>query len=355
MLLKDFGEAAQQKLSGANVLVVGAGGLGCTVLIQLALSGVGRIGVIDYDKVERSNLHRQVLYDESSIGAYKAVIAKQKLLQHSCELIVDSHQVYLSNQNALELLDDYDIIIDCSDNFQTRYLVNDACVLLRKPFIYAGIFQYEGQVAICNVRHSDYFSGNYRDLFPAPPQAHEVLNCDEGGVLGVLCSIIGSMQATEAIKWCTGVGELLENKLLNYNLLNHELLTFGYSKRIDSKNGPQSAAAFKNFDYAFFCNQLENEITSVAQLQEELKKENSILVDVREESELPKIDSYTSRKIPLKELEMRRGELENMKRLIFVCQGSSRSKQAMIWAKETFPQMQHFYFSAGAASLNDKR
>jgi len=215
IILPDFGQEGQQKLLKAKILVIGAGGLGCPVLQYLAAAGVGTIGIVDDDVVAINNLHRQVLYSADDLGLSKAKRAAQILDQLNPGIRIIPYSERLTAQNALILFDEFDTIIDCTDNFSTRYMINDACVLMNKPLVYGAISRFEGQVAVFNfMRNGSDEAVNYRDLFPNPPREDEVLNCAEAGVLGPLAGIIGTMMANETIKLITGIGEPLANQLL---------------------------------------------------------------------------------------------------------------------------------------------
>lgn len=210
LILPGFGETAQLKLKAARVLVVGAGGLGCPALQYLAAAGVGTIGIIDEDRVSRSNLQRQILYADADVGLLKSEVAQQRLLRMNPDIQCESHAVRLTVQNALELIRQYDVVLDGSDNFATRYLVNDACVLAGKPLVYGALHAFQGQASVFN-----YNGGpTYRCLFPEPPNPEDAPNCSEAGVLGVLPGMIGVIQATEVIKLLTGIGALLSGQLL---------------------------------------------------------------------------------------------------------------------------------------------
>ena len=217
-VLPDFGMEGQQRLKNGSVLVVGAGGLGSPVLLYLAAAGVGRIGIIDADKVDDSNLQRQVLYTTKDIGIFKVKAAKKRLLALNPHIQIETYPFALTSANALKIIALYDVVADGTDNFATRYLVNDACVLCEKPNVYASIFRFEGQVSVFNFTQNDGTRGvNYRDLFPAPPPPNLVPNCAEGGVLGVLPGIIGSMQANEVLKIVSSVGEPLAGRLFVFD------------------------------------------------------------------------------------------------------------------------------------------
>lgn len=209
MILDDIGYAGQEKICNARVLVIGAGGLGCPILKYLASGGAGNIGIIDFDTIEIHNLHRQILYDVGDVGKLKAIVAKEKLLQAYPHINIEAYNELLNETNAVGIIDKYDIVVDGSDNFHTRYLVNDTCVQLNKPLIYGSIFNYQGQLTVFNVNGSK----NLRDIFPEAPSAEDVPNCNENGVLGPLPATIGSMMALETIKLIVGL-PILTNQLL---------------------------------------------------------------------------------------------------------------------------------------------
>ena len=216
--LSDFGALAQQKLKDASVLVVGAGGLGCPALQYLAAAGVGTIGIADFDKIELHNLQRQVLYTDLDIGQPKVVVAGNLVTHLNSNVTVDLISTRLTGESALKTIAGYDIVLDCTDNYETRYAINDACVRLGKPFVYGSVFRYEGQVTLFNAVDKEKGRGpTYRCLFPKPP-GEENTNCDDAGVIGFLPGLIGTLQAAEAIKWITGTGEGLSGKLLCVNL-----------------------------------------------------------------------------------------------------------------------------------------
>ena len=218
LILKGFGIAGQQKLQQARVLVIGAGGLGCPIVQYLVAAGVGHVGLADNDKVSLSNLHRQIVFGTEDIDSYKVDVVKRKMFSLNSDVDIRTWNERWTQLHCVQHFPDYDVIIDATDNFASRYLINDACVLLGKPLVFGAVSQFDGQVAIFNQLQADGSrSVNYRDLFPLPPANGEVLNCAEGGVLGVLPGMIGTMQATEAIKLITGLGTTLSNRLWNYN------------------------------------------------------------------------------------------------------------------------------------------
>lgn len=233
MSLPGFDEQEQQKLSSARVLVVGAGGLGCPALQYLVSSGVGTIGIADYDVVSIKNLHRQILYTPADEGKKKIIVAIERLSAQNPQVKFHAHDVQVNTDNVKELVSGYDIVLDCTDNFYTRYLLNDACVLTGKPLVYGAIYQYEGQVAVWNVRNEDgTLSPNYRDLYPEV-NAAAVPNCADGGVIPTIAGIIGCMQANEVIKYITGIGDVLAGRLLvlNAQTLQSRIIKLGTTTR----------------------------------------------------------------------------------------------------------------------------
>jgi len=224
--LSEVGLLGQLKISESKVLVIGAGGLGAPLLLYLTAAGIGTIGIVDFDTVSLSNLQRQVLFREQDLNLNKADIAKARLRARNSEINITSYPVALSTSNALEILKTYDIVVDCTDNFRTRYLINDACVKLNKPFVFAAIYKFEGQLSVFN-----YAGGpTYRCLFPSPPKAGEVPNCEEAGVLGVLPGILGAYQANEVLKIILNIGEVLSGKLVSINLLTNQQKSFQFKK-----------------------------------------------------------------------------------------------------------------------------
>ncbi|MFC6095371.1 ThiF family adenylyltransferase [Flavobacterium qiangtangense] len=326
--LKDFGKEGQQKLLGAKVLVVGAGGLGCPVLQYLTASGIGTIGIVDHDLITLSNLQRQVLYAIEDIGKSKAKIASEKLKSLNPEIQIDVYDLEINAKNALEIIAKYDIVVDCTDNFASRYLINDACVLLKKPLVFGAIFQYEGQVSVFNIEQ-DGKSINYRNLFPNPPKPGEVQDCNEAGVLGILPGIIGMMQASEVIKILTGIGEVLVGKLLTFNLLNYEIFVLEITNDKDiSPLIPNDKTAFETTDYNWLCGISNSKIKelSPSDFLSKIAEKDTIVIDVREKYELPKAD-FPNLNIPLSELEANLSELRGNTILLF-CQSGKRSLKA---------------------------
>lgn len=349
IILPELGEEGQQKLLAAKVLVVGAGGLGCPVLQYLAAAGIGTIGIVDDDIVALNNLHRQVLYSVNDIGLSKAERAADILSQLNPEINIRSYNERLTNENALIFFDEYDIIIDGTDNFSTRYMINDACVLLGKPLVYGAISQFEGQVAVFNVRQNgDVASANYRDIFPQPPKEDEVLNCAEAGVLGILPGIIGTMMANETIKLITGVGEPLTNQLLTYNALSNQVYQLNITPGVETMSLiPKNEAEFLKTDYIWLCS------SAFASAEISVNEFNSLIdnggvdvIDVREPHEFPEANEFINKKIPLGQLAEHTNELRSETIIIF-CQTGKRSLQAMKTLSGIFGDAKKIYSLKG--------
>jgi sulfur-carrier protein adenylyltransferase/sulfurtransferase len=323
------GLEGQGKLKSASVLIVGAGGLGTPSATYLAAAGVGRIGLVDFDVIEKSNLHRQVLYSEQDVGKSKADTARKRLLEINPHVSVEVHKVRLDSSNALEIFRAYDIVLDGTDNFPTRYLVNDACVLLGKPNVYASIFRFEGQASVFYARKGPC----YRCLYPEPPPPGLVPSCAEGGVLGVLPGIMGSIQAAEAIDLILGKGRPLMGRLLLFDALD---MTF---RELKLRKNPSCSVCGPNptvtqlIDYEAFCGVEEELAPGLEVTPKELADliahgRGVVVVDVREpwEYEINHIDG--ARLIPLNELPGRVNELSTADSIVVSCLSGQRSAQA---------------------------
>ncbi len=328
--LKQFGETAQLKLLQSNVLVIGAGGLGCPILQYLAAAGVGHIGVVDDDIVTLSNLHRQVLFSTNTIGISKATAAVKVLKRLNPAISIQAFPVRLNNGNAFELIKDFGIVIDATDNFASRYLINDACVLLGKPLIYGCIYQFEGQVAVFNVQDENkQLSANYRDIFPSQPEKGEVPNCNEAGVIGVLPGMIGMMMANECIKLITGIGNILINKLVIYSMLTNNTFEMEITPNPDTKHLiPTDEKAFKATQYPDSC-QTENafEDVGIKEFLQLMEVEDTVVIDVREIGEKPIITSFPHINIPMSELKKQVPTITQGNILVF-CHAGIRSEDA---------------------------
>lgn len=291
LIIPDVAMAGQQRLMNAKVLCVGAGGLGSPALMYLAAAGVGTLGIVEFDTVDESNLQRQIIHGQSDIGKSKALSAKEKIAEINPNVNVVVHEVRLDTDNVMEIFAQYDLIVDGTDNFATRYLVNDACVLLKKPYVWGSIYRFDGQASVFWAEYGPC----YRCLYPEPPPPGMVPSCAEGGVLGVLCASIGSIQTTEAIKLVTGIGEPLIGQLMIYDAL--EMSYRKIKVRKDPKcplcsEKPSQTALLP--DYEAFCGVLsdaaevavKDSTISVSDLKTKIdKKENFLLIDVREPSE----------------------------------------------------------------------
>ncbi|MDO9185833.1 MAG: molybdopterin-synthase adenylyltransferase MoeB [Bacteroidia bacterium] len=336
LLLSEIGITGQEKIKSAKILVIGAGGLGCPALQYLTAMGIGEIGIVDFDKVEESNLQRQILYSIEDIGKLKTEAAVSKLSKQNPFVKFNSYPVRLDNQNAIELFSKYDLIIDGTDNFATRYLVNDACVILNKPLIYGSIYKFEGQVSVLNYSDSSGQSGpTYRCLFPTPPPSGSIPNCSEIGVLGVLPGIIGTLQATEAIKIISAIGVPLSGKLLLFDALAMSFQVIEITRNNEWINSaPKNIEEFLKTDYEYFCGNKNSESSTKSISVNELKLifENKLdvqLLDVRETFEEPQISELMDLKIPLGDIHNQTHLISKNKKVIVFCKSGSRSKRAI--------------------------
>jgi len=345
--LTGFGKEAQKKLAMAKVLVIGAGGLGCPALQYLAGAGVGTLGIVDFDTVSLSNLHRQTLYATEDVGKLKVEVATKKLKALNPEIEIVPYIVQLNNQNALEILKSYDIIIDGSDNFSTRYLVNDACVLLDKHLIYGAVMRFEGQVGVFNLERNN-LKTNYRDLFPTPPDAASAPSCNDVGVLGVLPGIIGTWQASEALKIITGIGMHLANKLLTINLLHNSFYEFQLAKNSKSEmEMPKDATALLQFNYDWFCNKAYENILSCKAFDQLLKQQKCLIIDVREPNEIPIITEFETLQLPLSRFSESIADKTFNNTVVVLCQSGQRSLKALELLKKQHPKLTAFSLEGG--------
>lgn len=346
--LPGFGMEAQLKLRHSSVLVVGAGGLGAPLLSYLTAAGVGRIGIVDHDRVSLSNLQRQVLFSGADIGKLKAEAARERLTALNPHVQIDIFPYALSRANALETILNFDLVADGSDNFPTRYLVNDACVLLDKPLIYGAIFRYEGQVSVFNCLDASGKRGpNYRNFYPVPPQAGSVPSCAEGGVLGVLPGIIGSMQANEAIKVLTGTGTPLSGKLWLFDA------STGQSRLIRLPEQPPYPV-LQLEDYEAACGYTHPGLPEITPQEFRQWQDNGIgvqLIDVREPWEFMEIN-IGGRLIPLGMLAAEAVSMEKEALTVVVCQSGIRSAQAVKQLLADFGFQQVFNLQGGIEAWN---
>jgi sulfur-carrier protein adenylyltransferase/sulfurtransferase len=348
--LPELGTEGQERLGRGSVLLVGAGGLGSPAALYLAAAGVGRIGLVDDDRVDETNLHRQVLYGTSDVGHLKVEAASERLRDLNPEIRIDMHAVRLTSANALDILRDYDVIVDGTDTFPTRYLVNDACVLLRKPNVYGSVFRFDGQVSVFGLPDGPC----YRCVQPEPPPPHLVPSCAEGGVLGVLPGVIGTLQATEAIKLLAGIGETASGRLLLFDALRMTFRSVKLRRRCD-----EHAAVTGLIDYEEFCNRVQTTDITPAEVNDLLQSgQDLVLIDVREPYEWSAGHLDEAHHIRLSELAARMSEIPQDRDVVMICRSGSRSEHArqhlahsgytrvrnmvggmMRWAREVDPSM----------------
>jgi molybdopterin/thiamine biosynthesis adenylyltransferase/rhodanese-related sulfurtransferase len=333
VILPGFGWESQKKLQKSSILVIGSGGLGCPALLYLAAAGIGKIGIVDGDIVSVSNLNRQILFGESDLGKSKAERAGELLRQKYDDLEVEVFNEFITTSNALEILSQYELILDGTDNFETRYLVNDAAFLLQKPLIFGAIYANEGQILVFN--SSKKGGTNYRDLYPDPPSALEIPNCNQTGVLGVLPGMIGIMMATEAIKFLTGYAPTLENKILFFNGLTYQTYTVDFAPNSESRQEiPDSFDAFQAKDYSLSCLVATSVDWSFA--LHELEK-GGVLVDIREASETPKLERDGVILLPLSQLSINSNFLSEWDMIFLFCQSGIRSLKAVDKLQKILP------------------
>ena len=340
LIIPEVGMTGQKRLKNARVLCVGAGGLGSPALLYLAAAGVGTLGVIDFDVVDESNLQRQIIHGQSDIGKLKAESARESITEVNPYVNVQVHTEALTNDNVMEIFSGYDLIVDGTDNFATRYMVNDACVLLGKPYVWGSIFRFDGQASVFWAEYGPC----YRCLYPDPPPPGMVPSCAEGGVLGVLCASIGSIQVTEAIKLITGIGESLAGRLMIYDALEMSYRT------VRVRKDPECAICGKNptitslIDYDAFCGTVSADAAEAASgstitatdLKDMLDRgDNIFLVDVREPNEYEIVSIPGATLIP-KDQFLSGAALEKLpqdKRIVLHCKSGVRSAEALAVVK----------------------
>lgn len=339
IILPEIGEKGQEKLAGAKVLVIGAGGLGTAVLPYLAAAGVGEIGIADHDVIEISNLQRQVIYKTAAIGKYKTDEAKLMLEVLNPLVKVNSIAEKLTAHNAISLFENYDIIVDATDNLAVKYLINDACLVTNKPMVYGSVFRFEGQVSVFNYQNGP----TYRCLFPEENTL--TANCNDAGVVGISVGIIGLLQAGEVLKMILGTGEVLSGKLLVYSMLNNEQQKYDFEKNSDFQIDSI------RFEEKYKLSEQEpSEIAAEAVLNQ-IDLEEVLFLDVRNKDELPEIRMKNSIQIPLMQLEKEHENLDRDKTIYVFCQSGLRSKMALeILLKNNFKKVQSI--KGGAVVLN---
>ena len=340
--LTEIGTEGQQKIKKSKVLVVGAGGLGCPALQYLTAAGVGTLGIMDADVITASNLQRQILFNENDLGKNKAVVAQERLRQLNSEITIKSYPFALTHENVADFINLFEIIIDGTDNFYTRYLINDQCILSKKVMIYGALFKFEGQVSVFN--HKD--GPSYRCLFPSPPKVGEIPNCSEVGVLGVVPGIIGMYQATEALKIILGFEDVLSGKLLCVNLLNHSNTLFNFEKRdteIKKIKKLKRVIPIENKDCF-----VDFEV-SLTQLS---SNEKIMWIDVREKDEAPRITHLEIQEYPLSRSITSNSIVQGEAKIIAFCQTGLRSK-AFVQKMKNKGIKNCFSLKEGASELND--
>ncbi|MDF2457174.1 MAG: molybdopterin biosynthesis protein MoeB [Cytophagaceae bacterium] len=328
--LQEVGLAGQEKIKAASVLVIGAGGLGCPALQYLAAAGVGRIGIIDFDKVDVSNLQRQILYGTDDVGKYKAEAAKARLSFNNPLISFITYTEQLNKDNVLSILPSYDIIVDGSDNFSTRYLVNDACVILNKPLVFGSIFKFDGQVSVFNYSDEKGTKGpTYRCLYPEPPADGEMPSCSEIGVLGVLPGLIGTLQANEALKLILGLGNPLAGKLFTLDALTMQTQLFSI------KANPENYTIKELGNYDFSCETtVLQDVIQVTELKSLLDQQaDLLLLDVREQYEYDLCRLEGALLIPMNTVPHHLQDLPKNKNIVVYCHHGMRSASIVNFLK----------------------
>ncbi|KGI79537.1 molybdopterin biosynthesis-like protein MoeZ [Actinopolyspora erythraea] len=330
LIIPDVGMAGQKRLKNAKVLVIGAGGLGSPALLYLAAAGVGTLGIVEFDEVDESNLHRQIIHGQSDLGRSKAESARDSIAEVNPFVRVNLHQTNLTSDNALDIFADYDLILDGTDNFATRYLVNDAAVLQGKPYVWGSIFRFEGQASV----FWDAYGPNYRDLYPEPPPPGMVPSCAEGGVLGVLCASIGSIMVNEAIKLITGIGETLLGRLMIYDALEMSYRT------VKIRKDPNADKVTELIDYETFCGVVSDDAQQAAadstitplELKDKFDSDQKFeLIDVREPHEYDIVHIEGAKLIPKDRILSGEAlaELPQDRQIVLHCKSGGRSAEAL--------------------------
>ncbi len=321
LVLPEIGTQGQEKLKAASVLVIGAGGLGSPVSMYLAAAGVGRIGLADFDNVDVTNLHRQILYGTSNVGMPKLEAARNRLRDLNPEIKIETHDA-ITSENAIEIFRGYDVIVDGTDNFPTRYLVNDACVLTGKPNVYGSIYRFDGQASVFFAKKGPC----YRCLYPEPPPPNLVPSCAEGGVLGVLPGVIGTIQATETIKLITGIGEPLIGRLLLFDALRMEFRPLRLKKDPNCAICGARPTITHLIDYEGFCNPMHTDEVTPAELS---KLKDIDLIDIREQQEWNQGYIDGARLVPLSQLHRDLNSIPRDRDVVLYCRSGSRSAHAL--------------------------
>lgn len=340
IILPEIGEEGQQKLSKAKVLVIGAGGLGASIIPYLAAAGVGEIGIVDDDDIEVSNLHRQVIYKTAAVGKSKAEEAGLMISELNPEIKVNVFAERLSGKNAISLFEAYDIIVDATDSISIKYLINDACLVTNKPMVYGSVFRFQGQVSVFNFQNGP----TYRCLYPA--ENSNAINCEEAGVIGITVGIIGMLQANEVIKMIIGIGDVLSGKILVYTILNNE------QQKYDFDRSSIFEMTKEDFDRKY--NSIESEVPEIKFdfISEEIDNDEILFLDVRNDEELPKISIKNQIQIPLKNLENEIQKFDKNQTIYVFCQSGMRSKLAVeLFQKHQFKNVKSIEGGALAMKL----
>jgi molybdopterin/thiamine biosynthesis adenylyltransferase/rhodanese-related sulfurtransferase len=329
LLMPEVSAEGQKKLKKSKVLIIGLGGLGSPAAYYLASAGVGRLGLADFDRVELSNLQRQILYNTEDVGKSKVEVAGKKIYSINPHIDIHTHDVRLTAKNAFDVMKDYDFVIDGTDNFSTRYLINDACVLLSKPYVYGSVYRFEGKVSVFAFKNEPC----YRCLYPEPPLPGSVPGCAEGGVLGVLPGIIGSVQAIEVIKLILGKGDTLSGRLLLFDGLNLKFTELALQKNHQCAICGTEPTITELMDYREFCGEVDEderwEISPVDLKKLKDKGERIVLLDVRNPEEVEISNIKNSTLIPLPDLPGRLDQLNKNDMIIVYCRIGERSRNAL--------------------------
>lgn len=345
----NIGMEGQEKLKGAKILIIGAGGLGCPAATYLTAAGVGHIGIADQDRIESSNLQRQTLYDSADIGNLKALTAAKKLGSQNPFIDIIGYPKAVDAELALSIFPEYDIILDCTDRFPARYLISDGAVITGKPLIYAGVHLYEGQVAVFNFQNGP----NYRCLYPVPPDNADSLSCSVNGVLGIVPGILGMYQANEALKIILNNGNVLADRILIINLLTYQqrvLKVRKDSKTFDRiKSSPEN---YLNTDFEAFCRTDKNKNKMKTISPESLhnmieSKEDFQLIDVRELTETPQLEEMKGLNLPLSSFEQSLDKVDPGKQTIVYCRSGARSASAIMRLQQVYPDTEFLNLEGG--------
>ena len=330
ILLDSIGVIGQEKLKNSKVLIIGAGGLGCPSLRYLASAGVGTLGVVDFDEVSISNLHRQILFDFEDVKKNKAEIAVLKLKKVNPFLKYNAYPVRLSTENVLSIFEEYDIIVDCTDNYESRFLINDACVLTGKPLVYGSIYKFEAQISVFNWKNGP----TYRCLFKDFPSSESTADCNSSGVLGVLPGIVGMYQSNEVLKMILGIGEVMSGKLLIFNSLNNQSTYFKVTRNSDDLYVDLISEKILHPEKYIRSCSIANDVYEVD--YEDIDLHDFQVVDVRELFELPLFENDSVLSVPLSELTESYSKISKEENILLICKSGIRSMKALAILRDQF-------------------